>query len=420
MKTEGEGLNRRNFLRNAGAASVVSALGAGKVLADEHKKEAKTEQAAEKEQAKEKEDKHPKVPKRKFSKKIKEEVPILSMGGMFPIPDNQIVLHTAYKWGVTYWDTANSYEGGNSELGIGKWLKRFPDRRKNLFIVTKASGARNNEQRDKKLQLSLDRMNTKYVDLYYGVHGLRNPETQLTDELKTWAEKAKKAKLIRYFGFSTHSNVTECLEAASKVDWVDAIMLKYNFKMMDDERTQKAIQACYDKGIALIAMKTQAKGMGNEDEKKLIDYFIERGFTSHQAKLKAIWKDKRFCNICSQMPNVKILTENIASAFDKTELKDVDMAVLSDHAKECGGFCAGCANICENAVAGSPDISDTMRYLMYYNSYGEPERAKAEFAAMPADRKRILANADFTEAERKCPQNLPIASLVKEAFEKLA
>ncbi|GAJ09918.1 unnamed protein product, partial [marine sediment metagenome] len=67
---------------------------------------------------------------------------------------------------------AHGYTGGNSERGIGKYLSKNPDVRKELFIVSKASDARTVADVEKRLQTSLERMNTNYIDLYYGVHGL--------------------------------------------------------------------------------------------------------------------------------------------------------------------------------------------------------------------------------------------------------
>ena len=57
---------------------------------------------------------------------------------MFDIPSNQLLLKQALKWGVTYWDTADCYEGGNSENGIGQFLKKYPETRQKIFLVTKS------------------------------------------------------------------------------------------------------------------------------------------------------------------------------------------------------------------------------------------------------------------------------------------
>ena len=43
------------------------------------------------------------------------EVPILGFGTSLHVSFSQLLLRQAVKWGVTYWDTANTYMGGNSE-----------------------------------------------------------------------------------------------------------------------------------------------------------------------------------------------------------------------------------------------------------------------------------------------------------------
>ena len=61
-----------------------------------------------------------------------------------------------------------------------------------------------------------------------------------------------------------------------------------------------------------------------------------------------------------------------------------------------------------------------MRFLMYSNSYGDHDRARALFARIPADVRRRLRDADFTLAESRCPQHIAIGRRVEEAFRTLA
>jgi len=418
MRKEHNKINRRNFLKTAGAAGLASALtGAAYAKTDNpNKTMPDVVKGAEEEQ----EPKYPQVPRRKLGK-IDVKVPCLSLGAMFDIAENQIILRNCLKWGVDYWDTAHSYAGGNSEIGIGNFLKKNPDVRKRLFIVTKASDARSPKTIEKRLQTSLERMNTAYVDLYYGVHGLRRPK-QLSEELKQWVKSAKERKLIRFFGFSTHSNMAECMLAAAKTDWIDAIMPKYNFRQMQDEKMQAAVEACNKAGIALIAMKVMADGqeVKSEDDKKLAGHFLAKGFTQGQAKIKAVLSDKRFSSACVQMRTIATLTENVAAVLDKTKLSRADFNFLAQYAADtCSGYCAGCANICERA-AKMPYLADVMRCLMYYNSYGEKEMAREYFSWIPAGVRKRLAKADYSLAESRCPQGLPIARFVSEAVSKLA
>jgi predicted aldo/keto reductase-like oxidoreductase len=60
-----------------------------------------------------------------------------------------------------------------------------------------------------------------------------------------------------------------------------------------------------------------------------------------------------------------------------------------------------------------------MRYLMYCNSYEDYDLAAAGFNKIPANIRRGLTDLDYSLAENKCPQGLPIAKLMQEAKKKL-
>ncbi len=370
----------------------------------------------------------PKMPRRKLGK-TGVEVSCLSLGGDLSFIDKQIVLRKALQSGVTYWDTAHNYGGGNAELGIGKFLTKNPNARKQLFIVSKPAifwGPITAQKVEERLQTSLKRMNTKYVDLYYACHGLSDP-AQLTDELKQWAKSAKKRKLIRFFGFSTHKNMAKCLAAAAKLDWIDAVTTLYNLSVLQDDDMQAAVEACHKAGIGLTAMKAFSRGVRRiqpvetEQDKKLLAYFQKRGFTQEQAKIKVVLQDKRFSAVCVGMQNMSFLNTNIDAVLNKTKLTQADRDALKEYARAtCSGYCAGCAHICDSALPDTPFISDIMRYLMYYNSYGDRNRARELFAQIPAGVRKRLLGTDYSLAEIRCPQHLPIAKLVAEAVRKLA
>jgi len=409
-------IDRRNFLKAIGAAGLAPAF-AGATNNEPN--------APEKTQ----EPKFPHVPKRKLGK-TGVEVSCLSLGTNRL--DNQTILRAAFQWGVNYWDTANSYVGGNSEIEIGKFLSKNPDARKKLFIVTKASGARSVADVEERLTSSLKKMNTEYIDLYYGVHGLNDP-ARLTNELKKWVENAKKRKLIRFFGFSIHKNIPQCLTAAAKLGWIDALMTSYNFRLMQNTEITDAVDTCYKAGIGLIAMKTVAltfnerrkleagEKIGTEEDKKLVSHFLNRGFTEQQAKIKAVLEDERISSACVGMNNVAALTSNVAAVLDKTKLTQADKGILKQYAEAtCSGYCAGCADICDSALPDMPYVSDIMRYLMYYNNYGDRQHARELFAQIPGEVRNKLISVDYSRAETRCPQRIPIGKFIAEAVSKLA
>ena len=410
MKEKQNKINRRNFLKTVGAAGLGSVFASADSIAaqsDTNDTEIKP--------------KYPQVPKRKLGK-TDVMLPCLCLGGNQDLIANQIVLRMAPQWGLYYWDTAHNYTGGNSELGIGKIISKNPQARKKLFISSKASGAKTVADVEKRLQTSLERMNTDYIDLYYGYHQCPDPAF-LTNELKEWAESAKKRKLIRFFGISTHQNIAKVIAAASRLEWIEVVMTIYNFRLMQDKKLSAAIDACHKAGKGLMAIKTLGMGqrITTDEDKKLTDHFLQRGFTKEQAKIKAVLQDKRFTAACVGMRNMTQLTSNIAAVLDKTKLTQADKEALKEYAQAtCDGYCAGCAYICDSALPDAPYVSDIMRYLMYYNSYGEHDEAKQLFAQIPADVRKKLLNLDYSLAEARCPQHLPIGRLVYEAVGRLA
>lgn len=392
---------RRDFFKTAGAVGAGSVVGVAPISLP-----AKTMEIAQDQG---------KVPTRTFGKS---GIPVsmLSLGGMFDIPNNQLMLRQAIRWGVTYWDTADCYGGGRSENGIGKFFKRYPQERKNVFLVTK-SDRYDPDGMTRLLERSLKRMNTDYVDLYF-LHGVRNTRP-LTEKVRKWAEETKSQGKIRLFGFSTHSNMETCLRDAAKLGWIDGIMMTYNYRLMHEPDMKAAVEACVDAGIGLTAMKTQGGGhvsASGDAELALAGRFLEQGYTDYQAKLKAVWENPQIAAICSQMPNMTILKENTAAAMDKTTLSSGDRQSLQAYATQTtSAYCAGCGDICESALEGNLPVADVMRFLMYARSYGDRGRAEAHLKQLPPETLERLRHADYVLAERRCPRGLAIGRLMQEA-----
>ena len=197
-----------------------------------------------------------KVPTRPFGK-TGVNVSILALGGTYNLMSRQLLLKQALKMGVTYWDTATSYSGGNSERGIGKYFARYPEDRKKVFLVTK-SGASDPDGLTQHLHTSLERLQTSHVDLFF-IHAVSDVKDEVSHpKIKEWAERAKGEGIIRFFGFSTHKNMEQCLMDGARLGWIDGIMASYNYRLMNTKAMKKAADACVKAGIGLTAMKTQA------------------------------------------------------------------------------------------------------------------------------------------------------------------
>lgn len=177
-------INRRSFLKTVGVAGIGTVLG-GKSLAG-----GPNEPNVPK---KPKEEAVPQVSRRKLGK-TGVEIPVLGLGTMFNLVENQAILRKTLQYGAGFWDTADCYAGGNSELGIGKFFKANPDKRKDVFIVTKACPPRTPEGIEELLQQSLKRMETSYIDLFF-LHSVKKGD-ELTEDIRRWAEGAKQRKAI--------------------------------------------------------------------------------------------------------------------------------------------------------------------------------------------------------------------------------
>jgi predicted aldo/keto reductase-like oxidoreductase len=373
MAKNNKAWSRREFLKAAGAMGMAPLFASPSSLANASGKPTKETLATGI------------VPTRPFGK-TGVDVSILSLGGSLTFTSRQRLLRQAFKAGVTYWDTAASYSGGDSEEGVGKYFSKYPEDREKVFLVTKSDSNKSGMMTDS-LNESLERMKTSYIDLYF-LHGISSARG-LNDRVRKWAEREKGKGKIRFFGFSTHRNMEECMIDGAKLGWIDGIMMTYNYMLTHTDQMKAAVDACVEAGIGLTAMKTQAGWSWKRETEPAIELkeqFLEKGFSEEQAKLKAVWENPHIASICSHMPNLKILM----------------------------------SNVCESTVNGHVPVSDVMRYLMYCRSYGDRDRARALFNELPLDTRRRMATTDYTMAERRCPQRMSIGRLMKEAIVELS
>jgi predicted aldo/keto reductase-like oxidoreductase len=216
----------------------------------------------------------------------------------------------------------------------------------------------------------------------------------------------------------------DCLLKAAALGWIDGIMMTYNFRLMHSDRMRQAVDACVAAGIGLTAMKTQGGGPVKTDtdtELELAGRFVKHGFTDAQARLKAVWENSQIASICSQMPNMSILMSNIAAATDRVSLSKTETRLMQAFASEtASAYCAGCVDLCESVLGAEVPVGDVMRALMYCRSYGDREQARQTFAQIPIEVQKQIVQTDFSAAERRCPQNLAIGRLMREAVDELA
>jgi aryl-alcohol dehydrogenase-like predicted oxidoreductase len=356
------------------------------------------------------------------------EVAVLALGAVMDA-DNQVPYLAAYDMGIRCWDTANVYGNGASEIGIGRFLAAHPPARKDVVIISKSSifgeegpgshAVVRAEELDRRLELSFRRMNTDYVDVYYGVHELVGVD-QLSDEVRRWAERAKGDGRIRQFGISTHRSKKELLEI-SRFDWVDVVQTIYSFRAQRDPEVREAVAACHASGKGVVAMKVIGHGpeANRPEDAGLLAHFLARGLTPGQAKVKAVIEDTSVTTACVGMKDVDQIAANVEAASDGRKLTDADDRALAEYARATlGNYCGGCDDLCDNADTRC--VSQVLRQLMYFNSYGQETRAREAFRRLPAAVREELARLEMDAAERRCPHGVPVRQRVAEALTRLA
>ena len=393
-------MDRRTFLKTAGmggASLAVSAGLTGKLPAAETDRSLKS------------------MPKRILGK-TGVSVSILGMGGSIDSSGYQLLLRMGLNMGVNYWDSSYNYGNGKNEQVIGQFFSKYPEERKKVFQVTKASRTTEPEGMTKQLNISLERMKTDYIDLYL-IHMLQDPGL-LTPEIKAWVEQRKKEGKIRFFGFSCHANMAQMLMRASALGWIDAVMSSYNYQLMNDDDINRGIDACIKANIGIIAMKIQGERIRTSDSPEdfaIIDHFINKGYTLQQARHKAVWEDERITTCLSEMTNLTMLKQNVAAATDGVRLSYIDREMLNRHAQNNRRFyCQGCLS-CESVMGRESGIPDILRYMMYHNSYGKTDYARRLFRELPENMRNSLASRDYSPAERACPRNIEIGKVMREA-----
>ena len=112
---------------------------------------------------------------------------------------------------------------------------------------------------EKRLEASMERLRTDYIDCYY-LHGVGGREIALLSDpdVKAAFEKLKKSGKIKFCGLSCHdARLPEIVTAAAESGWMDQIMIQYNYRTMATDAVKKALDAASKANLAIVAMKTQ-------------------------------------------------------------------------------------------------------------------------------------------------------------------
>jgi predicted aldo/keto reductase-like oxidoreductase len=359
------------------------------------------------EQAKEA-NKKPELPRRMLGR-TGVEVTLVDQGTVRQPDALDQLLRYSYSRGVRYFDTAAAYR---TEPAFKKWFAAMPEVRKQIFLATK-DGVRRPGDMVKKIDQRLAALGTDYIDLLF-FHGLDSAKVDWpkSKEMKEAVEAIKKTGKVKFVGFSTHDpRKAEQIQAAAQGGFIDVIMLAFSPFLAKDDPINRALDAAHAKGIGLVSMKQMA---GHTKVKDNVPALLERGLTTHQGLLTAIWSDPRISATCVTMANRDQVNQNTDAARRFTPLKEADIHALRDAVLAAGPMmCADCDGRCGRAAGTNARLGELTRFLTYHEHHGSRQLAHESYAEL-TEEERNWRDADLEAAREACPSKLNFAQLLPE------
>ncbi len=181
--------------------------------------------------------------------------------------ESQPFLRQALDVGINFFDTANVYSGGDSELVLGRFLKANT-RREAVVIATKVQGVMREEPNGRglsrkailyELDQSLKRLQTDYVDLYQ-THRW-DYETPIEETLEALHDMVKAGK-VRYIGASSMYawQFAKSLYLADRHGWTRFVSMQNHYNLLYREEEREMNGLCRAEGVAVIPWSPLARG----------------------------------------------------------------------------------------------------------------------------------------------------------------
>jgi aryl-alcohol dehydrogenase-like predicted oxidoreductase len=193
------------------------------------------------------------------------------------------ILRAAVDAGVDFFDTADVYNGGASEVLTGRLLSKLFGMREEYVLATKVHGrtmpGQNGQGLSRKhimasIDASLQRLGTDYVDLYQ-IHRF-DPRTPVQETMEALHDVVRAGK-ARYLGASSmYAWEFAKLQRAAPTPFV-SMQNHYNLIYREEER--EMIPQCIDQGVGLIPWSPLARGVLAGNRSRGGDKHTERART---------------------------------------------------------------------------------------------------------------------------------------------
>ncbi len=175
------------------------------------------------------------------------------------------IVRRAVEGGITFFDTADVYNGGQSEVLTGKLLRKLFEMREEYVVATKVHGqtmpGENGRGLSRKhimasIDASLKRLELDYVDLYQ-IHRW-DPRTPIGETMEALHDVVKAGK-ARYIGAS--SMYAWQFAKAQAVANTRFVSMQNHYNLVYREEEREMIPQCLDQGVAVLPWSPLARGL---------------------------------------------------------------------------------------------------------------------------------------------------------------
>ena len=333
----------------------------------------------------------------------------------------------AMEHGVNYYDTAWGYHGGQSELVMGKALKRHP--RDKFYLATKFPGYDlSNMGKVKEIfEKQLEKCQVEYFDFYL-FHNVceMNIDAYLDERygIYEYLKEQKKAGRIRHLGFSAHGSyevMKRFLEAYGKDMEFCQIQLNYLDWKFQDAKAKTELLKEY--GIPVWVMEPLRGGrlaaLSGEEEAALKSLRPEEGIPAWAFRfLQSI---PGVTVVLSGMSDKRQMEENIRTFETEKPLNASEMDALLKMADSMVQKIALPCTACHYCVSHCPQGLDIPNLLALYNEHaftGGGFIAPMALSAIPED-KQPGACVGCRSCEAVCPQQIKISEAMSDFADRL-
>ncbi len=358
--------------------------------------------------------------KRKMEK-LSIETSFLGFGCMrFPVTkDGKIdeaeaerMLDRAYAAGVNYFDTAYPYHGGESELVVGKVMKKYD--RGSFYLATKLPcwEVKKLEDVDRLFNEQLKKLQTEYIDFYL-MHALNRDRFREMAELGCVErlEQLKAEGRIKYLGFSFHDGYSAFENIINYRDW-DFCQIQLNYMDANEQAGLKGYKLAEEKQVPLVIMEPVKGGSLAAFPEDITQMYHELNPAASMASFALRW--------VGSLPGVKVVLSGMSTmeqvednlktfgefkALSEKEKDTVDKVVALINSRVQNG-CTGCG-YCMPCPAGV-EIPRNFRTWNTYHMYRNYNMVKDEWEKHLGEEHKAKNCIKCGKCEQVCPQKLSI------------